>query len=66
MKVKTLKLSSLLKENKFCQTGWFEKFKAQTRMHNVKSTGEALSAENDTAAKFYECQKKNNNDNRGK
>jgi hypothetical protein len=64
--VKAISLFSTLKENKFkgdttifsASRGSFEKFKARTRMHNDKLTGEAASANKDTAAKFPACFKK--------
>jgi hypothetical protein len=56
-------LFSSLKENKFkwditifsASRRWSEKFKARSRLHSVKLTGQTVSANKDAATKFPAC-----------
>lgn len=58
---KAFSLFLSLKGNKFkgdatvfsASRGWFQKFKAQTGIHNVKLTKKTVSANKDAAATFY-------------
>ena len=67
IKMKALSLFSAVKENDVqevtgenfnASNGWFERYKTRSKIHNVRITGEAASADKDAAVKYPNILKK--------